>query len=267
MTASLPMYDWPDVRAATDRWWQGIAAYLRDEGIEDVPDRLDRDTPAGDQWGDPQLLFSQTCGYPLTHEFAGALTLLATPVYTVPGCDGPNYSSAIVVRRDSGFDNRETLRGACAAINGPDSLSGCLALRAVFCTAPGGDPFFAEVKVSGSHLGSMQAVALGKADVAAIDCVSFAHARRNDPGVTAQLRVIDRSSFMPGLPYVTSIARRPEEVGRICDALAKAVNDPLLATARASLFIEALEFLPLDAYLPVSQLDQACGPLVTGSVD
>jgi hypothetical protein len=41
MIASLPMYDWPEVREATDAWWAGLARHLRDAGFE-APDRLTR---------------------------------------------------------------------------------------------------------------------------------------------------------------------------------------------------------------------------------
>ena len=28
MIASLPMYDWPEVRDATDAWWHGLARHI-----------------------------------------------------------------------------------------------------------------------------------------------------------------------------------------------------------------------------------------------
>ena len=35
--ASLPMYDLPELRAATDAWWRGLAQAFRREGIADLP--------------------------------------------------------------------------------------------------------------------------------------------------------------------------------------------------------------------------------------
>ena len=81
MTASLPMYDWPELQPANDALWRGMARYL---GI-DV--RLDRRADHRSVWHDPGLLFSQTCGYPLTHEFRGRLDLIATPHYSADGCE------------------------------------------------------------------------------------------------------------------------------------------------------------------------------------
>jgi hypothetical protein len=32
MIAALPMYDWPEIREATDAWWAGLARAFRREG-------------------------------------------------------------------------------------------------------------------------------------------------------------------------------------------------------------------------------------------
>jgi hypothetical protein len=66
--ASLPMYDLPEIRTATDQWWKRLADALRQEGIDGVPDALWRGDDYRMPWTHPDLLLSQTCGYPLTHE-------------------------------------------------------------------------------------------------------------------------------------------------------------------------------------------------------
>ena len=60
--ASLPMYDLPEVTAATDAWWAGLARAMRREGLSDVPDRLTRGPDVAELWRASDLLFSQTCG-------------------------------------------------------------------------------------------------------------------------------------------------------------------------------------------------------------
>ena len=87
MIASLPMYDLPEIRAATDAWWRGLSEHMGIKG------ELDRGPDHYQAWRDPDLVFSQTCGYPLTHEFRGRLRLLATPHYAADGCTGPFYRS------------------------------------------------------------------------------------------------------------------------------------------------------------------------------
>ena len=75
MIAALQMYDWPEVREATDLWWAGIARHL---GI-DVP--LSRPADFTAPWRRDDLLFGQTCGYPFTHALKGQVKLVATPHY------------------------------------------------------------------------------------------------------------------------------------------------------------------------------------------
>lgn len=257
MIASLPMYDWPEVREATDGWWTGLAAHLRREGF-DAPARLTRSRVPGAQWRRPDLLVSQTCGYPLMHNFKDQLQVLATPVYAVDGCSGPEYSSVIIVKADAGINRLDQLAGATAAYNAADSLSGHLALTCAVAPLSRDGRFFGRLVKSGSHRGSMALVRDGKADVAAIDCVSFAMARRYLPDLASGLAVIACGPAAPALPYVTAAGRSSGEVDRLRRALAAAAADPDLAGARASLFIVGLEFMAADAYQRVLDLEAQC---------
>jgi ABC-type phosphate/phosphonate transport system substrate-binding protein len=263
MIASLPMYDWPEVRHATDAWWAGLARHLRIEGF-DAPDRLTRSHEPRTQWRRPDLLLSQTCGYPLTHAFRECLEVLATPVYDVQGCSGPLYSSVIVVHADSAVSRPEELRGATAAYNGVDSLSGHLALKCVFAPLSSGGRFLGRTLESGGHLNSMKLVHERKADVAAIDCVTFALARRIRPDIAESLAVIAHGPEAPALPYVTAAGRPPDEMARLKRALAAAAADPALAGTRETLFIAGLEFLPRHAYQRVLDLETGCDALGYG---
>src|SRR3546814_12838810 len=98
MRASLPMYDLPGLEAATDAWWAGLAAAFRAEGLHQLPERLTLEVGHAALWTAPYLLFSQTCGHPLTHALAGRLTLLATPIYGCPARVGGRYRRQIQVR-------------------------------------------------------------------------------------------------------------------------------------------------------------------------
>ena len=98
--ASLPMYDLPALRQATDDWWAGLARALAATGLDGVPQHLERQLGLDKVWRHPGLLISQTCGYPLTHALAGQVRVVATPAYGVEGCDGAAYRSVFVVRDD-----------------------------------------------------------------------------------------------------------------------------------------------------------------------
>ncbi len=199
MLASLPMYDFPEVREATDSLWQALARRLG-AGVA-----LDRTMSHSEGWRRPDLLFSQACGYPLTHEFRGVLAYVATPHYGVDGCKGANYRSILLAREAKPL---VAFRGMRAAVNARDSMSGMLALKLLV------DPF-TEV-LSGSHLASMAMVRSGQAEICATDCVTLALARRYQPQVVEGLVEVGRSPLVPGLPYVTRAGDVPRDCGRRC---------------------------------------------------
>jgi hypothetical protein len=97
-TASLPMYNLPEMRAVNARFWGALRALLRNVGLRDVPAslRFERQ-PVPYQIG-PEVLFSQTCGYPLETIYRGQAVRLGTPCYGVPGCDGPTHCGFFMVK-------------------------------------------------------------------------------------------------------------------------------------------------------------------------
>jgi ABC-type phosphate/phosphonate transport system substrate-binding protein len=255
MIVSLPMYDWPEIRWATDRWWAGLCTHFRAAGFRNLPEEHERIAPLHDQWCSPDLLFTQICGYPLLHQFDGLLEFLGTPCYAADGCQGAAYSSNIVVREDSPIRAIEELRGRSAAYNSADSMSGHLALRAVVSSVACEKLFFGRMIESGSHVRSMELIATGIADVAAIDCVSYTLAERYRPDLVRPLRIIARSPFVSGLPYVSATGRPPAEILRLRQALSEAITDPRLAEARTALLIKGVEMLGREDYLGILSIE------------
>ena len=236
------MYDWPEVREATDAWWTGIAGHL---GVS-IP--LNRDPGHVAAWRRPDLYFSQTCGYPFTHEVKNWLKLVATPHYGVDGCEGPNYTSIVFAREQRPL---AAFRGSRAAFSSPDSMSGMLALQLVFTPASDSGTFFAEAIESGGHINSMQAVREGRADVCAIDAVCVGLARRYRPDYLEGMVEIARSPLVPGLPYVTKIGA--PEILRA--GLAAAFADPFLQGVRDQLFLTGYSVLDARAYDRITLLE------------
>jgi hypothetical protein len=165
-------------------------------------------------WTDPDLLLAQTCGLPLATRLEGRVRVVATPRYRAQGCDGVDYRSAVVVREDSAVNSLLDLRGGRCAANDLGSNSGMNLLRAEIAPLAAGKTFFKSVLVTGSHLASAEAIVQDKADVAALDCVTWAHLQRWRPSLTDQLRVLTWSVRSPGLPLITSLANQPEPTGR-----------------------------------------------------
>jgi len=253
------MYDVPAARTATDRWWRGLARHLRGAGVAAVPESLSREpVPA---WTDPALLFSQTCGYPLTHALAGRVQLLGTPVYRAPGCHGWRYASALVVSAESTARGLVDLRGGVCAFNAPDSHSGYNVLRRMVAPLAGGDTFFGGLLETGAHRASIAAVGEGRADLCAVDCVTHALLVRHDPVALHGTRVLDFSPAAPGLPYIAGPSVAGETCRRMCRALDAAVADPGLADVRAALLIEGVETVPTAAYEDIVTMEREAAEL------
>ena len=110
--AGMPMYVMPEIENMLNRWWQGLGRHLREAGVKRVPDRLERPDNLTIHWLNKDLLFSQTCGFPLTHILDNNVTLVAVPVYNVPGCEGIMYCSMIIVRNDLQASSLADLRNS-----------------------------------------------------------------------------------------------------------------------------------------------------------
>jgi ABC-type phosphate/phosphonate transport system substrate-binding protein len=254
--AALPMYDFPPLHAATDDLWAAIAARLRAAGIDDVPSTLSRDMGHVATWRDPRLLFGQACQYPLASAWHESVQLIAIPAYAAPGCEGSRYRSAIIVRAEDPALKLEDLRGRRCAINERDSNSGSNLLRAAIAPLVEHGRFFASVDLTGGHLASIRAVAEGSADVAAIDCVSYAHIERFSPELTARLRILDWTPSSPGLPYVTARASDTSIVSALRAALGEVQADPALAAVRAALLLAGIDFTVDEDYVEVRELER-----------
>jgi ABC-type phosphate/phosphonate transport system substrate-binding protein len=67
---------------------------------------------------------------------------------------------------------------------------------------------------TGAHRASVVAVAKGRADVASIDCKSWALAKRFVPEA-AKLEVVGWTALRKGLPMITAKATPPEIVAKL----------------------------------------------------
>jgi ABC-type phosphate/phosphonate transport system substrate-binding protein len=235
MFASLPMYDFPEIAADTDVFWAALAEEL---GVF-IP--LTRGTDWTLPWRSQDLVFSQTCGYPFTHEFKGKLTYVATPHYAVDGCVGPNYCSIVFAREHRPLRD---FKGMVAAFNSRDSMSGMLALKSVFLDFVKNGVFFAAAIETGSHLASLAAVQGDKADVCAIDCVTVELCRRYRPQALSGLVEITRSALVPGLPFVTTST----DVSKLQVALRHVIADEALQKTRNTLLLSGMSVLEPQAY-------------------
>jgi ABC-type phosphate/phosphonate transport system substrate-binding protein len=250
------MYDPPELQQVTDTWWQGLARLMQSQGISNPPNQLSRADDDAAFWRRDDLLMSQTCGYPLMTAFRDHLKLIGTPHYNVPGCEGALYSSWVIVRADHPAQALVDLRGGICALNNRTSHSGMNALRHALAPLADGRAFFAEVKVSGGHRQSVQMVAQGRADVAAIDCVTWALIEQVAPQELAGVRILTQTAKAPGLPYVTAAATDDQTCAKLKAAVHRAVEDPSLAEACRSLRVCGFSETTLSDYGVILEMER-----------
>lgn len=242
--AVLPMYDWPEITAQTDLFWESLRDRLAEAGFS-APGRLDREIGAEAAWSDPNLLIGQTCGLPFVSRLKGRVKLIGAPSYALKGCPPGHYCSVIVVSKENAAEKIGDLRGAQVAFNTEGSQSGYAALLHAVAPHAADGRFFAKRIRAGSHRESIRTVARGQADVAAIDAVSWELALRHE-GAAERLRVLSTTPPTPGLPFITSW-RDDEEVQRIADAAEAAIAGLDALTAGALLMNGFVRFGE-DAY-------------------
>jgi ABC-type phosphate/phosphonate transport system substrate-binding protein len=250
------MYDFAELETAHDEWWSGIRHHLIGAGVVDAPQTLTRRLDHVGVWTHPHLLLGQGCEYPLAKSFAHCVRMVATPCYAAVGCDGANYRSAIVVRDDDPAGSLAEMRGRRCVVNQTDSNSGMNLLRATVAPLSYGGRFFGSVAISGSHRRSAEMVTEGAADVAALDCVSFALLRQLHPESVATLRVVQWSVSTPSLPFITAAGTSDAVLRALREALAAALADRSLDTVRERLLLTGFDFAPAGGYYDVLRLER-----------
>jgi ABC-type phosphate/phosphonate transport system substrate-binding protein len=243
MIASLPMYDRPETAAANDRLWAGVRDRMRAAGM-DAPDALTRGAEdLWPQWTSPDLVLSQTCGYPYRARLHGMVTLVGTPDFGVEGLAPGYYCSVFVARADDPRPGLEAFEGARFAYNEAMSQSGWAAPQTHVATLGLSLP---PTLRTGGHRFSALAVAEGRADIAAIDAVTWRMLRRWEPAV-AGLREIARTAGTPGLPYIAAAgADGPRLFGILAEAIAAMPEADRDATG-----LRGLVAIPAAQYLAV----------------
>lgn len=242
MIASLAMYDFDDLLAANDALWGRVRGGLRALGLP-APDALTRGADLWDIWQAPDLLLAQTCGYPFRARLHPHVTYIGTPDYGVQGCPSGYYCSVFIANRDDPRTDLAAFDGVALAYNDPLSQSGWAAAQT---HAAGLGLWFRAGLHSGSHLETARAVAAGRADLGAVDAVSWRHIQRVLPSA-AKLTEVARTAPTPGLPLITA---KGNPAGMIFDVVAQAIAG-LDAGPRTLLGLRGLVAIPTQAYLDV----------------
>jgi ABC-type phosphate/phosphonate transport system substrate-binding protein len=254
--AILPMYDFPWTAAANDALWASISARLAEGGVQ-APIGLSRVGDLAELWRHPGLIFGQTCGYPYVTGLKETVTLVAAPEYSFPGCEGASHRSFIIRRAGDPRRGLIEFPGAVGALNAYDSNTGMNLFRATIASVADGAPFFSSIVVTGSHEASLAAVAEGRADLASIDCVSFALIKRGRPELIERIAVAAESPLSPCLPFIASARLPPASTTEaVREALFEALADPDLAEARAALGLKGTRIVAPPDYDRVMEIER-----------
>ncbi len=157
----------------------------------------------------------------------------ATEVLAVPVLDGEeSYRALVIVPASSDIKSVDELRARRFAFTDELSLSGRLyALRLLRDKGLDPEHFFGPITYTGSHDRSVEAVARGLVDGAAVHGHVLEHMESRDPSLARRIRVVHRSPPFGSMPVVVSRrlpAARREQIRRV---LLELDRDPVGAAA------------------------------------
>ncbi|WP_174848410.1 phosphate/phosphite/phosphonate ABC transporter substrate-binding protein [Yersinia artesiana] len=237
-------------------FWQLLLQQLRKHGVTAVPEQLCWPSDLLQHWRDPALFLSQTCGFPLVTLLQQQVQLVGAFSYQSPYCSGEYYRSLVVVRENEEGQQLSDFRHRVVAFNSTDSQSGYNALRALIAPLAINGKLFSRAVASGGHYRSIEMIQQRQADIAAIDCVSFALLQRDNPAAVAGLKIIAQTEAAPGLPLITSLTTSEKQLILIRQAITATVSSLEASSAKDQLLIRGFSTLPLSAYDVIKQMQE-----------
>lgn len=198
---------------------------LTEEGLEGDTILFQQPEDYLAHWHSSELLLSQTCGYPLV-TLLPELQIVGTFHYQAAGCEGFHYSSHLVVRAAEEGKTLADFRNKRVVCNSEDSQSGYHCLRTLVAPLHNQGHFFSQILFSGSHQNSLAILKTNRADITAIDAVTWALLARHRPENLAGLVSIGSTPLIPGLPMITSARTSPQTLEKLRKVLKRLVTEP-----------------------------------------
>ncbi len=218
--AELLMYVAPyEVQQANENWLAQIFQKL------EVTRLSAQDLSLMQLWLAPELLLTQTCGYPLMTRLRGQVTVIGRPRYELPDATGGKHCSLLLTREDNPRVTLQDFLGSRAVLNESGSNSGMNLLRQRLAPYQQNGQFFAHVQYSGSHRESLRWLREDLADLAAVDSVTFAYLARFASHEVAGLRVVERSAESPCLPYIGAVGMSEKDVEHLREVMNQALRE------------------------------------------
>ncbi len=243
MIANLMMYRRPELVDVHNRYWALIRQNLAQAGISS-PVNLSQDSEEFAVWNNPNLVLSQTCGMPYRKWLHPNVTLVGTPDFGVTQCPKGYYRSAFIVRKDDPRNTLADYKDAHFTYNQEFSQSG---YAAAFTHLKSLGFWFKNRTQSHQHLASARAVAENRADIAALDAVTWRLITKYE-SFALSLRVLIWTKPTPGLPYIAG----PNADQKCSFNAIKTALSQLTTRDRDLLGIKGLIYIPSEDYLSVA---------------
>lgn len=163
--------------------------------------------------------FAFTCGISYVNYFPNLVPLAAPVRLEERYQNKPIYFADIIVKSDSSIQTQEDLHSKVFVINEQVSLSGHLMPQHHFLPKGGLNKVFREVLESKSHANSINFVADGKADAAAIDSVVLDMEFKQKPERKHQIRIIESTAPCTMPPFVACASVPKSTQARVANAI------------------------------------------------
>lgn len=196
---------------APNMYWfySAVGAYLSRALAIEVETVQGLDNPLNDPLlAEDRLDIAFICGLPFIRHHRVApnqLKAIVAPVMQAQRYQNrPIYFSDVIVASNSSFKSFDDLAGRTWCYNDPGSNSGYYLLLHRLISAGKNSNFLGKALQSGSHQRSIQLVAEGDVDYAAIDSTVLEQELRNLPQLANKLRVIESIGPCPMPPIVAA---------------------------------------------------------------
>jgi ABC-type phosphate/phosphonate transport system substrate-binding protein len=255
------MYALPEMEAANSAFLAALQRRLRGKGVDTTKIRLDNNLVVSDEGIDPNVFFTQVCGYPLFKHYRDRALMLATPHYALPGCVGSTHRAYFVVRAGDPARRLEDLRGRVFGCNSLLSNSGMNLPRLSLARIAGGNPFFSSVVITGGHVASLERLDGRSIDICSIDNVTWGFFSKFSPDAAKRYRVIEETVSSPSLPFVTSVNTVASDVAALTEALYELMNDPKVAGICGTLELTGLSGPDVAGYERLAEYEREAAEL------
>lgn len=162
--------------------------------------------------------------------------------------EGPYYRALLVVRRDSRFHSRESLRGSRLALVDPVSTSGAVLPRKLYSPLISSifEQYFGRVVYTGGHDKSVSAVASGQVDAAFVASNHLSDYISAGKSGKDSFQVLWQSERIPLDPFVYR--------GKLCGPIKEKVRDVFLGNNGEG-YRDVLDKLNAVRFVPINDDD------------